>query len=177
MHLTKRHVAVVAVLISGLLILPVARCWAQSDENYQPVTSFDPQRNPFGDLQQAIEEAKQTQRRIILELGQQSCVECRDLDQLFASNLPLKDLRDRNYVWVKINVSRENENKEFLSQYPSISDFPHFFVLTADGHLVHSQGTKPLEEANDCSPDRLKEFLNRWGPPREIDSPMAKRMK
>lgn len=177
MHLTKRHVAVVAVLTSGLLILPVARGWAQSDENYQPVTSFDPQRNPFGDLRQAIEEAKQTQRRIILELGQQSCVECRDLDQLFASNLTLRDLRDRNYVWVKINVSAENENKQFLSQYPSISDFPHFFVLAADGHLVHSQDTKPLEESKGYNPDRLKEFLNRWGPPREIDSPMAKRTK
>jgi thioredoxin-related protein len=172
MHLTKRHVAVVATLAS-VLVLNAASVWAQGDQNtYQPVTSFDPQRNSFADLKQAIAEAGQTQRRIMLEVGSQSCLECKNLDQLFASNQTLKDLRDRNYVWVKINSSRDNENKQFLTQYPAISDCPHFFVLTADGHVVHSQDTKPLEEAKGYSPDRMKEFLNRWGPPREIDSPL-----
>ena len=173
MHLTKRHAAVVAALASGLLILLIARAWAQDGENnYQPVTSFDPQRNPFGDLKEAVTQAEQTHRRIMLEVGSQSCLGCQNLDQLFASNLTLKDLRDRNYVWVKVNVSRENPNKQFLAQYPSVSDYPHFFVLSANGHLVHSQDTKPLEEAKGYSSDRMKEFLNKWGPVREIDSPM-----
>jgi thiol:disulfide interchange protein len=172
MHLTKRHVAVVATLAS-VLVLPTARAWAQDDQTtYQPVTSFDPQRSSFADLKQAIDEAGRTQRRIMLEVGNQSCLECKNLDQLFASNQTLKDLRDTNYVWLKINSSRDNENKQFLAQYPAISDYPHFFVLAADGHLVHSQDTKPLEEAKGYSPDRMKEFLNRWGPPREIDSPL-----
>jgi thioredoxin-related protein len=171
MQIRKRQLAVVATL--ALLILPIARGWAQDDENnYQPVTSFDPQRNPFADLKQAIAEAGETERRIMLEVGSQSCLGCKNLDQLFASTLTLKDLRDRNYVWVKINLSRENPNKQFLAQYPSVSDYPHFFVLSKDGHLVHSQDTKPLEEAKGYSPDRLKEFLNKWGPPREIDSPV-----
>ena len=91
MHLTKRHAAVVATLAS-VLILPTARGFAQDDgNNYQPVASFDPQRNPF-----AMTEAGQTQRRIMLEVGSQSCAGCNNLDQLFASNLTLKDLRDRN---------------------------------------------------------------------------------
>lgn len=171
MHLTKRRVAVISALAS-LLILLIVRGFAQNSEEYQPVTSFDPQRNPFGDLREAMTEAGQTQRRIMLEIGSQSCIGCKNLDQLFASNLALKDLRDRNYVWVKINVSRENPNKQFLSEYPSISDLPHFFVLSANGHLVHSQDTKPLEEAKGYSYDRMKEFLNKWGPPWEIDSPV-----
>jgi hypothetical protein len=29
-----------------------------------------------------------------------------------------------------------------------------------------------LEEAKGYNPDRLKEFLNQWGPPREIDTPV-----
>ena len=96
MHLTKRHAAVVATLAS-VLILPTARGFAQDDgNNYQPVASFDPQRNPFGDLREAMTEAGQTQRRIMLEVGSQSCAGCNNLDQLFASNLTLKDLRDRN---------------------------------------------------------------------------------
>jgi thiol:disulfide interchange protein len=172
MHLTKRHVAVVATLAS-VLILPIARGWTQDDDNaYQPVTSFDPQRDPYADLKMAVAEAERTHRRILLDVGGQWCSWCKYMDQFFDSHPDLKDLRDGNYVWLKINFSQENENKQFLSQYPSISDYPHFFVLTADGHLVHSQNTSPLEEGKSYNADRMKEFLNRWGPPREIDSPL-----
>jgi thiol:disulfide interchange protein len=134
---------------------------------------FRPNRNPAADLKQAIAEAEQTHRRILLDVGGQWCIWCKYLDQFFDSHPDLKALRDKNYVWMKVNMSRENENKGFLSQYPSIPGYPHFFVLNPDGRFYHSQETRPLEDGfRSYNPDRMREFLIKWAPSQEVDTPL-----
>jgi hypothetical protein len=92
---------------------------------------------------------------------------------VFDSHPDLKALRDKNYVWMKVNMSRENENKGFLSQYPSIPGYPHFFVLNPDGRFYHSQETSPLEDGfRSYNPDRMREFLIKWAPSQEVDTPL-----
>ncbi len=172
MCINAKQVAAFGLLVAVFLV-PAAGTLAQSSsDRYQPVATFDPQRNPSSDLKQAIEEAQRTNRRILLDVGGQWCIWCKYLDQFFDSHPDLKALRDSNYVWMKVNMSQENENRQFLSQYPSFHRYPHFLVLTTDGRFEHSQDTSPLEQGKSYSPDRMKEFLNRWAAPQEIDSPM-----
>lgn len=160
-------------LLIALLAVPSSRIAAQLTADGQPVSTFDPNANPVADLNTAIAEAQDTHRRILLDVGGQWCIWCKYLDQFFDSHPDLKALRDRNYVWVKINFSRDNENKRFLAQYPHISGYPHIFVLDTGGHFVHSQDTSSLENGHDSySPDRMKEFLNRWAATQEIDTPI-----
>lgn len=108
---------------------------------------FDPKRDPNLDLQNAIAQAQKENKRIILDVGGEWCGWCRAMDFYFMKNPGLAKLRDKNYVWVKINMSEENENKEFLSKYPEIKGYPHLFVLEKDGLLLHSQNTEELEKS------------------------------
>lgn len=152
---------------------PAASSLVQSTgEVYKPVLTYDPQRNASADLKQAIAEAQRTHRRILLDVGGQWCIWCKYLDTFFEAHPDLKELRDRNYVWMKVNMSSENENRQFLSQYPSIPGYPHLFVLTTEGRFYHSQETKPFEDGKGYNPDRIKEFLNKWAPQQEIDTPL-----
>ena len=142
---------------------------------------FDPKRNPAADLQAAIARAQKESKRIILDIGGEWCGWCVKMDYYFFENKGLAKLRDDNFVWVKVNFSPENENKEFLSKFPQISGYPHLFVLETDGSLLHSQNTAELEEpdlpiqydpakgnnqkrSSDRSYDIFKfaEFLKRW---------------
>lgn len=107
---------------------------------------FDPKRDPNLDLQNAIAKAQKENKRIILDIGGEWCSWCRKMDIYFMQNPKLDKLRDQNYVWVKINMSEENENKEFLAKYPEIPGYPHLYVLEKDGSLVHSQNTADIEE-------------------------------
>ena len=66
--------------------------------------------------------------------------------------------------FLKINFSKENKNETFLSQYPAIEGYPHFFVLDKDGNLLHSQNTGDLEKDKDYDKEKFIEFLNKWKP-------------
>lgn len=45
----------------------------------------------------------------------------------------LETMRDKNYVYMKMNMSQENRNRAFLSQFPRIPGYPHIFVLADTG--------------------------------------------
>ena len=134
----------------------------QGPAKYVPVTKYDPKRSADQDIRDAIEEAKRTHRRILLEVGGEWCSWCHRLDGFFDAHPDLTGLRDKNFVTVKINFSEENPNEEVLSRYGEIEGYPHIFVLDAEGKLLHSQNTSPLESEKSYSLERLTSFLSYW---------------
>jgi hypothetical protein len=169
MSRTRRVRANIALaLFLVLLVLPAISGAAQTDlDGFQPANTFDPHANPVADLNQAIVEAEDTHRRILLDVGGEWCDWCKYLDEFFDSQPDLKALRDKNYVWVKINFSRENQNRQFLSNYPRIHDYPNIFVLDSGGHFYSSQEVKPFENGITFDAESIKAFLEKWAPPPE----------
>jgi len=134
---------------------------------YVPVTKYDSSRNGERDIAEALAEAERTGRNVLLEVGGEWCSWCHILDKYFVDNPKLTELRDRNYVTVKINFSPENLNQALLSKYPRIQGYPHLIVLDASGKLVKSQGTSELEEGKSYNMIRFAAFLNRFAPSRK----------
>jgi thioredoxin-related protein len=138
-----------------------ARAVPQSDSTFvQPDTlvHFDPARDPAKDVAAAIKDAQRTRRRILLDIGGEWCKWCHYLDRFFEQNKDVADFLHENFVVVKINFSKKNENTDFLSQYPEIPGYPHFFVLDSDGKLLHSQGTGELEAGQGHDHDKVFVF-------------------
>lgn len=125
---------------------------------------FDPKRDPVADLNAASKKAQAEGKRIILDVGGEWCGWCHFLDAFFVKNAELAKLRDDNYVWLKINMSPENENKAFLSAFPAIEGYPHLFVMEKDGSFLHSQPTDVLEEGKTYNLQKMTDFLNKWAP-------------
>ncbi|MBI5020357.1 MAG: thioredoxin family protein [Ignavibacteriales bacterium] len=128
------------------------------------VEIFDPARDAAADIRTAIIEATRSDRRIILDVGGNWCIWCKRLDTLFMKNKDLTEFMLKNYVVVKINFSKENENEKVLSQYPEIKGYPHIFVLEKDGKLIHSQNTGDLESGKGHNKEKVFEFLKKWAP-------------
>jgi thioredoxin-related protein len=155
-------------LILSLLILNVETyCQNSSDkktEVYEPVTKFDPGRIPSEDLKLAIKEAKKTGKRIILDVGGDWCIWCHRLDKFFEDNEEVTSFMMENFLVMKVNFSEENKNEEFLSQFPQIPGYPHFFVLDKEGKLLHSQDTGLLEKGKGHDKEKVMAFLKKWAP-------------
>ena len=167
-------VKTILIVVCLTLLLTVAGAQEQKKKEFTQLdtalvvaveTKFDPSRNAEQDIQNAILEAKRTGKRIILDVGGEWCGWCKALDRFFDEHADLATYRAKNYVWLKINYSPENENKEVLSRYPEIKGYPHLFVLGEDGKLLHSQSTSPLEEGKSYNLGRMFDFLKKWAPP------------
>lgn len=149
-------------LICGLTAFVSQTAAAQSP--YTAIAKYDPKRDAARDIDDAVAEAKRTNRRILLEVGGEWCSWCHILDEFFDKHADLTALRDKNFVTVKINFSDENPNKEVLARYGEINGYPHIFVLASDGKLLHSQDTAVFEEGRGYVLERLTTFLTHWAP-------------
>lgn len=129
-------------------------------------TAYDPARDAAADIANALAEASSSGRHVLLEVGGEWCSWCHILDRYFEDNPEIRELRDRNYVMVKVNFSPENKNEKVLSRYPPIEGYPHFFVLDVEGTLLHSQNTGDLEAGRSYDREKFTAFLERWGPAR-----------
>lgn len=161
----KRLLPSVLVLVASAHVLSLAGVpQTPGQSKYIPVNSYDPKRDAGQDIQAAIKEAQRAHKRILLEVGGQWCSWCHTLDHFFEVHPELIQLRDKNFVTVKINFSEENPNKELLSRYEAIPGYPHIFVLDSDGKLLWSQNTSILERDKSYDLERLTVFLTNWAP-------------
>lgn len=157
---------ILVLIFIGMILTPFLNAQINSDDSadYIPVEKFDPSRDPEKDLNKAIEEAKKTDKRILLDVGGEWCIWCHYLDKFFEENKDVYEFMHNNYVVLKINYSKENENKEFLSEFPKIPGYPHLFVLDESGKLLHSQDTSELEKGRGHDRDKVFAFLKEWAP-------------
>ena len=127
---------------------------------------FDPARDPTRDLEAALRIARVSGRNVIVDVGGEWCSWCHMLDRLFTSDPVLEGMRDRNFVWLKINYSPENRNEAFLRRWPAIDGYPHLFVLDPKGRLLQSQDTRAFESGKAYDTAAVHAFLVKWAPQR-----------
>jgi len=147
----------VAVGIDTAASLSVA-----GDGKYVPVEKYDPQRDADKDINDALVEAKMSNRRVLLEVGGLWCIWCRHMDEFFEKQPAVLAIREKYYVTVKINYSEENKNEAVISRYGKVAGYPHIFVLDMDGSLLHSQDTAELEEGKGYNTAKFSGFLKKW---------------
>lgn len=122
-------------------------------------SKFDPARDAGRDIATALAQAKAQSKRVLVDVGGEWCPWCHILDRFVAANADVRALRDRHYVWVKVNWSPENKNEAVLSLWPKVKGYPHLFVLDDKGNLLHSQNTGDLEAGKDYDKAKMLAFL------------------
>ncbi|MFK8025201.1 MAG: thioredoxin family protein [Ilumatobacter sp.] len=108
------------------------------------VDQYDPTRDPAADLDAAVQLAARTDREVVAVVGGDWCPDCWYLDSFIGVNDELEAALRESFVFLKVNISDENENLGFLADYPDFSWVPHMFVVGSDGELVDSVDTRLL---------------------------------
>ena len=155
------------LLLLFLLVTPNAYVLAnQYDDLTLPVYSrvYDAKRNPFEDGRQALELARQNNRRVIIELGGDWCRWCHVLERFLNQHVALKQTFFKHFVLLKVNVSEDNDNNEFLRAFPKPLGYPHMYITEANGDIIHSQDTAEFLDNGAYSEQKLFQFIERWKP-------------
>jgi thioredoxin-related protein len=149
-----------AVLFAMLVVL--AGCQETPTAAVYSVKEYDPTRDPAADLAATVKAAQAGQKRILLQVGGDWCSWCRRLDNFIAIHPAVARVLAEDFIIQKVNYSEENQNAEFLAQYPKIDGYPHLYVLDSDGKLLHSQSTSPLEAGESYSEPTVLIYLRSW---------------
>ncbi|MCK4864651.1 MAG: thioredoxin family protein [Gammaproteobacteria bacterium] len=123
---------------------------------------YDPQRDAFQDGRDAIKLAKESNRRILIEVGGDWCKWCHVLDRFLDKNPEVKKQLHQTFVFLKVNVSDENYNKEFLKVFPRPLGYPHMYVTEKNGNLLLSKDTADFFVNRKYSAKRFKAFFKHW---------------
>ena len=124
--------------------------------------TYDPKRDAFQDGRDAIKLAKLTNRRILIEVGGDWCKWCHLLDRFLNKNPEVKKQLHQTFVFLKVNVSDENDNAKFLEVFPMPLGYPHMYVTEKNGKLLLSKDTADFLVNRKYSAQRFKEFFERW---------------
>lgn len=145
-----------------LIVFLISLQPALAEQLPQYSLKYDPKRDAFQDGRDAIQLAKKTNRRILIEVGGDWCKWCHIMDRFLNKNPDIKKELHKTFVFLKVNVSDENYNDEFLKVFPRPIGYPHMYVTEKDGNLLLSKDTADFFENKKYSVKKFKAFFKRW---------------
>jgi len=114
----------------------------------QTVKIYNPDADAKADVSAAVAKAASEGKHVFLQIGGNWCPWCVKFHKMITEDAKLDSLIRANYVVVKVNYSKENNNHELLASlgYPQRFGFPVFVVLDEKGKVLQTPGSGYLEQ-------------------------------
>lgn len=133
---------------------------------YSQEKIYHPEADAKADIQQAVQQASEEHKNIIIQVGGNWCSWCLLFNKFIHEDADVNSLIENNYVYYHLNYSKENKNQDILDSYgnPEKMGFPVLLVLDEKGNLLHTQETSPLEEGKGYNKEKVLNFFQNWLP-------------
>jgi thioredoxin-related protein len=123
---------------------------------------YDVQRDPNDDGRAALTLAKQTKRKVLIEVGGDWCSWCHVMDKFIKDHPAVEKRLHEIFVVLKVNISEANDNAEFMAAFPPAQGYPHMYITDSSGSILHSQDTAEFRENKQYSERLFMIFFDRW---------------
>ena len=122
---------------------------------------YDESANAEIDLANAIAEANNKNKHILIEMGANWCPDCRTLGRYF-QRADIKAWLDERFIVVAVDVGEWDKNLEIAERYgnPISEGIPSLVVLDSKGVMQFATLAGELASAREISGDDLIEWLN-----------------
>lgn len=124
-----KYIMGIAVILGSLLVVGLA---LSSSNNNETKTDTSNSLQWGTDLNQAMQEAKNTDKQIFVDFYAGWCSYCQEMDKVTYTDPQVKEKLTQNYVLLKVDV---DENPELSSQYQAYS-LPTMIILDSNGNEI-----------------------------------------
>ena len=108
--------------------------------------AYDPSRNGKIDLQHAIAQSKIEYKPLIVVVGGDWCPSCLSLAKAIKDDAGFQALLTEKFVFLKINYSAKNKNKEATELLPFYFGYPAVFVFDPSGRQLKPKSIFSFEK-------------------------------
>jgi thioredoxin 1 len=132
-------------------------------EAFQVHQIYNPNADAAAEIRQAVTEAAQQHKRVLLDFGGNWCGDCQILDYYFHQQ-PNAALIAQHYILVDVDVGQMDHNMNIAARYdmPLKHGVPALAVLNTQGKVVYSQTNGQFAAMGRVDPTLVTEFLERW---------------
>lgn len=156
------------------LLLAFAIAFISFGGNAQIKQIYDESINPLFQLEDAIDDADQDGKYVLVQLGGNWCKWCIRLAKFIENDPELKETVNAYFEYIHVNYNprdvEADNKKEIYSQLlqrlgnPTRFGFPVLIVLDGEGKVIHTQDSALLESGDSYDKDKVLRFLNMWKP-------------
>ena len=159
----RRVLAIGALLLAGT----TAACGAPSAWMGETLGYVAPDKATAA-FETAKREAVSEGKRILIVAGGDWCRWCHVFDRFLREHREIDERLHASFVLLKLEVGDNGVGAEVLDGLPMARGYPHFWVLAADGALLASVETAPLERGDDdYDATAFGRFLDAYAPANE----------
>ena len=139
--------------------------------------NYDYHRDIFTDSQAALDLAKKHNKRLIIDIGGNWCSWCMALKRTIENDVEINRQLHNNFIVLKVNVSKENNNQNFISGLPKFNGYPQIFISSAEGEILHSQDTNQFLNSNKkYAKEKILAFIEHWKSPQNKSNSKSKNL-
>lgn len=124
---------------------------------------YDPKADPFEQYHEAIAQAQEQNKLVLVIAGGDWCRWCHVLDRFVSDDPQVSERLRETFVVMKVYVGFDNYNDLFFSQLPAAKGAPHFWIISPQREILTSQSTGAFE-AGKSGYDRAAflAFIEEW---------------
>ena len=125
---------------------------------------YDETIDPMAQIDEAIEQARESGRFVICQVGGNWCPWCLRFAKFITENKEIAEVIEENFVYIHVNTSKENRNEEMLKRLgnPGRFGYPVFVILDEEGRVMHIQNSSYLEEGKSYDYKKVLQFFQNW---------------
>jgi len=124
---------------------------------------YDREADPFEQYQQAIEQATNEHKLVLIVAGGDWCRWCHVLNRFISNNEDIEASLNDTFVVMKVYVGPGNFNELFFSQLPQAYGAPHFWIVSPEREVLASQSTAKLERGKSTyDKASFLAFIDQW---------------
>ena len=125
---------------------------------------YNPDADARAELDSVVARARKENKHVFIQIGGNWCGWCYIFHNFCKNDEEISTLINKNYVPLKINHSRENQNAALLASlgYPQRFGFPVFVIVDQDGKVIHIQDSALLEDGKDYNKKKVLNFFRNW---------------
>ena len=125
---------------------------------------YDEKADAMSQIDQALEEARESGRFVICQVGGNWCPWCLRFAKFITEDEEIANVVKENFVYIHVNTSKANKNEEALRRLgnPGRFGYPVLVILDDEGRVIHIQNSSYLEEGNSYNHKKVLEFFLNW---------------